>query len=371
MADRYEITILAPRVRAGQPRERIDGVEIHRFPYFPRRWEGLAEGAILPNLQTQRWRWVEAPLLVGSFWWHAFRLAIRTRPQVVHAHWAIPAGLVALTLKATMRLPYVLTVHGGDAYALRAFPFRWVKRRVMKGAHTVAPVSRDLVDALEVSGDPSRLPVVPMGVDVDAIRDAIKERSPVAGRFVFVGRLVEKKGVDVLIRALADVPDATLVIVGDGPDRPALEALAGDLGLLHRVRFTGRAPRVSVMDELREAYALVIPSKVAQGGDQEGTPVVMAEGMAAGVPVVASRLGGLAEHIDSGLTGLLVTPGSVTDLARALSEAIADPLALRAYQERASAFVRDTLDIRVTTLRYERILESAICASADPRGRKR
>jgi glycosyltransferase involved in cell wall biosynthesis/uncharacterized membrane protein YbhN (UPF0104 family) len=355
----FEVTILAPRVRGGTRREVVNGVTIHRFPYFPRRLEGLADGAILPNLKSQRWRWIEAPFLVASFVWHAYRLARRDRPDVVHAHWILPGGMVAAILKRRMQIPYILTVHGADAYALRGPVVRRLKRWVLNGASDVSPVSRDIAAAIEAPGPASERPVVPMGVDVEAIRNTVGERVPEHGRFVFVGRLAEKKGLDVLIRSLARVPEITLVVIGDGPDRVMSEVLADELGVRERIRFAGRLPSPAVIDELRRAFAMVIPSRVARGGDQEGTPLVLSEAMAAGVPVIASRLGGLAEHVENGVTGLLVEPGSVESLAQALRMAVADPEKLRAFAERAGRHVVVELDIRYTRERYLELIRRA------------
>ncbi|MGH2555139.1 MAG: glycosyltransferase [Actinomycetota bacterium] len=359
LSQEFEVTILAPRVRGGTRLENVNGVTIHRFPYFPRRLEGLADGAILPNLKSQPWRWIEAPFLVTSFVWHAYRVARRERPDVVHAHWILPGGMVAAILKRRMQIPYVLTVHGADAYALRGRVLRWLKRWVLNGASDVSPVSRDIAAAIE-SPEPAPVrPVVPMGVDVEAIRNTVGDRVPERGRFVFVGRLAEKKGLDVLIRSLARVPDITLQVIGDGPDRVMAEALADELGVRERVRFAGRLPSSAVMDELRRAFALVIPSKVARGGDQEGTPVVLGEAMAAGVPVIASRLGGLAEHVEEGVTGLLVEPGSVDSLAQALRMAVSDPETLQAFAQRASRHAVVELNIRYTRDRYLELIRRA------------
>jgi colanic acid/amylovoran biosynthesis glycosyltransferase len=363
LSDRYEITVLAPRVRGSRSTDRVGDVAIQRFPYFPRPWEGLADGAILPTLESQRWRLAEVPFLFGSFLWQALRLARRKRPDVVHAHWLVPAGLVALALKSAMRIPYVLTVHGADAYALRGRLFTWLKRRIAAGAGIVSTVSEDLAASLDWSEDGSRPPVVPMGVDVDAIQSRVSHRAPAHGRFLFVGRLAEKKGVDVLIRAVVEVPDATVVVVGDGPESSSLRRLVQELGLESRVQFAGRLSRPQVLDQFSRAYGLVIPSKVARSGDREGTPVVLAEAMAAGVPVVASNLGGLAEHIRSGETGFLVTPGSPRALSAALRKAMADPDAFAACAQRAEERIRTTLDIGVTRERYEQFFEAAMRSS--------
>jgi colanic acid/amylovoran biosynthesis glycosyltransferase len=366
LAESFAVTILSPRVPLAPLRERQGDVAIVRFPYFPRRWEGLADGAILPNLKAHRWRLLEVPPLMGSFRRHALRLAREMQPDVVHAHWMIPAGMVAMSLKRRLGIPYVLTVHGADAYALQGRVFRAMKARVSREAHTVSAVSRDIASVIGLPEAEAAALTVPMGVDVEAIRGVVGERSPVHGRFLFVGRLAEKKGVDVLVEAMDGVAGGSLVVVGDGPERPALESLATRVGVASRVTFTGRLPKARVMDQLRQAHALVIPSRVARSGDQEGTPVVLAEAMAAGVPVIASRLGGMAELVQPGLTGLVVEPGSVRSLREALVEALTRPDDLRRLATEAAERMPQTLDIGVTSDRYRRFIESAASSSLRP-----
>jgi glycosyltransferase involved in cell wall biosynthesis len=360
LARSFRITILSPRVRGARSDESIGGLRIYRFPYFPRRWEGLADGAILSNLSAQRWRLVEAPFLVISFAWHALRLVRREKPDAVHAHWIVPAGLVALFLKKVRGTPYVLTVHGADAYGLQGRAFERLKRLIVKHAHAVSPVSGDIATRFGFSPEETRRFVVPMGVEFDDIERMVGERTPIQGRLLFVGRLAEKKGVDVLIRAIADVPEAALRIVGDGPERPRLERLADEFGVRERVEFLGQVPRTGVLDEFRSAQALVIPSRIARSGDREGTPVVMAEAMAAGVPIIASRLGGLAEHIVSEVTGALVEPDSAPDLSEGIRRAMQDGEALEGWARAARDAMRETLDIGVTASRYGTFLDAAV-----------
>ncbi len=184
---------------------------------------------------------------------------------------------------------------------------------------------------------------------------------PVFGQFLFVGRLAEKKGVDVLLRALADVPEATLVVGGDGPDDSALRALSQDLGIGGRVRFVAGSPAIS-FDASCGAPMRSVPSLVARDGDQDTTPLVMSESMSAAVPVIASRLGGLAERIEPGVTGLLAEPGSPKALAEALRDAVADAETLERCGRNAQARIRGSaLDLRTTVAAYTQI--SAKCLS--------
>jgi glycosyltransferase involved in cell wall biosynthesis len=361
-----DVTILTPRVPVGAASERSGNVEIRRFPYFPTRFEGLADGAIMANLAAERWRLVEVPPLLVAFFRATGREIRRTRPDVIHAHWLLPAGLLALAFRQIFGIPYIVTAHAADVFRFRAPPFRVLKRLIVARAMIASAVSSETAKLLGISSDEADRLVVPMGVDVETIRAAVGERAPELGRFLFVGRLVEKKGVDVLLRALADVPDGRLVVVGDGPDRPALEALADQLALAERVTFLGRQGRSRVAEELRLAHALVVPSRIARDRDADGTPVVMAEGMAAGVPVIASRLGGLAEHIASGENGLLVEPDDPRGLADGLRRVLARPDEAASWAEAAVRTTRDQLDVRVTARRYQEFIDAALSADARP-----
>jgi glycosyltransferase involved in cell wall biosynthesis len=358
LADDYEITLLAPRVRASQQQE--PGIRIERFPYFPRRWEGVADGAILPNIRKERWRAIEVPFLMAAFLFSALRIARRERPCVVHANWVIPGGLIALVLKKLLKIPYIVTVLGDDAYRLKSWPLPWLKKLVIRNAVVVSPLSTEMGEVLGLSPQQRRDWVVPLGVDVDAISEAVGTREPEPGRLLFVGRLVEKKGVDVLIEAMSRLPEARLVVAGDGPDRAALEAQAQKLALSERVEFLGQQDVAGVREQFRRACAVVVPSRVGKAGDSDGTPLVMVEAMAAGVPVVASRLGGLEENIRSGETGLLVEPESVPSLVAGLTSALSDPTAAEGWAREARTQMIGRLDSATTARRYKEFLKLAL-----------
>lgn len=359
LAQSFDITVVAPRIKRAPLRESIGNLEVIRFRSLPARWESLADGAILANLRSQPFRILELPSFLGAFMWTSLRAARRLRPDVVHAHWILPAGLVAFLIKKILGIPYVLTCHGADAHSLRGSYFRWLKSKILGESHLVSPVSREIASML---GSELERNVVPMGVDFKRLREVMGKRTPKPGRFLFVGRLVDKKGIDVLIDAMSLVPEATLDVVGDGPDRRRLEALAGQKGVAGRIRFLGSQPRRLVMEALRSAGALVIPSRVGAGGDSEGTPVVLAEGVAAGVPVIASDLGGLSEHLTHRRTGLLVESRSSQDLAEALREAIRDPGMMEQMASTARKELAASLDLREASQRYESFITTAALA---------
>jgi glycosyltransferase involved in cell wall biosynthesis len=355
--DAFDVTVVAPRMHGAAREERVDGVRIRRVAYFPKRLEGLAADAIMPTLRKQPWRIVEVPCLITALFFATWREVRRRRAVVMNPHWIVPAGLVATAVRFVSRVPYVVTVHGADAYTLRGPFSRLLKRIVMRRSSAVLPVSGDIARTLGLAPD---VPVLRMGVDTAAVREAIGVRAPEPGLLVAIGRLADKKGIDVLLDALAKVPKARLEVVGDGPDRAALEARTTALGLDDRVTFLGRQPRDGVLDALRRATAVVIPSKIGAGGDMEGTPVVLCEAMAAGVPVVASALGGLEECLVDGETGLLVPPGDTEALAAALTRVVDGLVDLDALGLAAEEEAQRTLDIGTIGGVYDRVLGEAV-----------
>jgi len=349
------VTVVTPRVPGGRRVDVIDDVSIRRFRYFPSRWEDLADGAIVPNLKARPSRWLQVIPLVFALWWVGRREARRVRADVIHAHWIVPAAFVARLL----RRPYVVTAHGADAYALTGGVFDLAKKFALSRAVSVVPVSEAIGDRLAQLGCRPHA-AVPMGVDIGSIEVLVGHREPVPGRVLFVGRLVDKKGIDDLIRSLVDVPQAHLRIVGDGPSRTSLEALASAEGVANRVQFLGRQPRQGVFTEMRSASVVALPSKVGAGGDEDGVPVALAEAMAAGVPIVASDAGGLSEHVIDGRTGWLVQAASVRQLASALQQALSDPVEAGRRAGEAKVRMAETLDVEHIGETYLRLIRAAV-----------
>lgn len=303
---------------------------------------------------------VEAPFLILQMLRWAMRLATTEEFAAIIAHWAFPGGWVARRINRRLGLPYTVTLHGADVFALRSRIFGRLRKKVLEDAAAVLPVSQDIASTIELDPDDPRVHVVPMGALLPSIDDRpVREED----QFLFVGRLAEKKGVDIAIRALAMCPKGRLLVVGSGPEEPALRNLTQTLNLTNRVTFAGRMEKADVFRALQRALALVIPSRVAKGGDKDGTPVVLAEAAATGTPVIASELAGLAEQVQPGVTGLLVTPESVEELASAMAMLLDHPEKAGDMGSTArEAFEYGPLNIRTTAQRYAEVLEQVLGA---------
>lgn len=370
-ATAFSTQILAPMVPGAPADEQRDGVQIRRFRYFPRRWEDLADGAILENLRSRPSRWLQVPsfLVAGTL---AVRRAVRTaRPDVLHVHWIIPQGVMALV--AARGVPWLVTTLGGDLYALTSAPLALLKRMVLRRAMAVTVMNeemRALVIGLGVS--PERVHVLPMGVDLGKFEDSggggTAPSARIPGRLVFVGRLVEKKGLEVLLDALGRLPadvNWSLDVVGDGPLRASLEDRARPFA--DRVTFWGQQPAADLARSLQNAEVAVFPSVRARSGDQDGLPVAMLEAMAAGIPVVASDLPGLREAVRSDPeSGLLVESGNATVLAESIHRLLADE-ALRDRLGRAAAGRAKDYSVEAVGAKYVEILRATSAEKVVPR----
>lgn len=260
------------------------------------------------------------------------RLA-KERPLLIHAHFATD-GLIALPIARRLGIPLVTTLHGFDI-SRRRLPlllsgrlswmrYALMKRRLLEQGALFVAVSDAVRDqAIRIGYPPDRTITLHNGVDTDFFSPS--GTAPTPGLILHVGRLVEKKGTRHLIEALATLPQASLVVIGDGPERPRLEAQARRLGLLERVRFVGALPPDEVRSWMRRAWLLAAPSITARDGDSEGLPTVICEAAAVGLPVVASAHSGIGEAVVDGETGFLVPEGDTKALAARMIVLLEDP----------------------------------------------
>jgi glycosyltransferase involved in cell wall biosynthesis len=266
-------------------------------------------------------------------------------PAILHAHFSIDAAF-AVPLARRLKVPLVVTLHGFDVTtrdravvaAGRSLPILALARRrqLQRHADLFICVS-DFIRraALSQGYPPERTIVAPLGIDLDLRRPG---GEPTPGLIVHVARLVEKKGTEYLLHAFARIEgqahDARLVIVGDGPRRLHLEALAHELGVTDRVTFTGGLDHAATLAWMRQATVVAVPSVTASSGDSEGLPTVIFEAGALARPVVASDTSGIPEAVEDGKTGFLTRERDADSIAAGLMRVLSSPeLALKLGQQ--------------------------------------
>ena len=247
--------------------------------------------------------------------------ARRREIDVILAYQTVIDGLIAVIAKKALGVPVIVSVRCDTEYQLDRFPqSRWLSPFVFRHADRLLVQSPRLGDELlEVfERRPGQPTADTLRAKLAAVPNGIAAATPATGdgrAILFIGRLTTAKGVNFLIEAMRECPGESLTVVGDGPERQRLEELATGLP---NVRFAGAVPRAEVDRLLSSARLLVQPSL------QEGQPNTVMEAMAKGVPVVATRVGGVPDLVRDGVTGFLVEPGDVPALAARIRELMGD-----------------------------------------------
>ncbi len=304
-------------------RETRHGIEVEhpRYPLLPKIGMSTAPiavfAALLPVLRRQ--------------------IAMGRDFALIDAHYFYPDGVAAVLLGRALGRPVVVTARGSDLNLIADFrvPRRWIRWAAAKAEGLVA-VSSGLRDRLAALGArPDRVRVLRNGVDLAQFRPgdrAAARRGLGLTRptLLAVGNLVALKRHKLMVEALALLPETDLVIVGDGPQRGAIEALARQRGIPDRVRLLGRLPQERLAQIYQAADLLLLVST------HEGWPNVLLESMACGTPVVVSEIAGIADIVATPAAGLVVAAVTAQRLAAAISDLLAGPptrAATRAYAE--------------------------------------
>jgi glycosyltransferase involved in cell wall biosynthesis/peptidoglycan/xylan/chitin deacetylase (PgdA/CDA1 family) len=299
-------------------------------------------------------------------WVAAMALAHRARVARfghIHAHMANAPTSIAMYAALQLGVPFSFTGHANDLFAMKSMLTEKLRR-----AAFVACISEwhRAYYRKHVPLSDERAPVVRCGVDVPIAPAAVGPGG--ALRIVSVGRLVPKKGFDVLLRAVAESRavgvDVELTVVGDGPQRRTLARTAKDLGVDRVVQFVGALAHEETLRRVAGADACVLACKVDAKGDRDGIPVVLMEAMAAGVPVVSGDLPAIRELVRHERTGLLVRPGNSADLMSAFSRLANDPGLRRELAAAGRARVAEEFSTAVNVERLLAAFRGSVASAA-------
>ncbi len=305
----HHVTVLTARF-AGLPHMEIqNGVTIFRVPAFRRKQDRSTA--------------LEQVIFIASASLRTFSLIPQIKPNATLAFFGMPSGAVAWLLKKLYRIPYIVSLRGGDVPGFRPYDFKIFHkligpflRVIWHQADAVIANSNGLRDLALAFDSSIEIPIIPNGVDGLQYKNESREWSPT--QIFSVGRIVHQKGLDLGLRALAQLKDLEWEwrIAGDGPQLEVLKSLSQELNISDRVKFLGWQNREELTQWYHRSNLFLFPSR------HEGMPNAVLEAMSSGLSVVATRIAGSEELVLDGATGLLVNAEDVDSLRDGLRRLI-------------------------------------------------
>jgi glycosyltransferase involved in cell wall biosynthesis len=374
----HEVHVVLPKHRDMRRALVERKVHLHPYAYAPIEqlnvW-GYAE-ALAADVQVRSLVYLAAPLALTASTLVTMRVAKRIQADIVHAHWVIPNGPPAALAAARLKRPLVISLHGSDIYLPERH--RWLRGScawALRRAATITACSGDLARRSIALGAPAeRVNVIPYGADKETFRPSEpNERQRLRAELglakgetclLAVGRLVRKKGFEVLIRALPQVIAETgpvrLALVGQGDLWDELQTLAQEQSVEDYVWMPGAIERDRIPALFRSCDILSVPSVHDQKGNVDGLPNVVLEGMASGVAIVASDVAGIPQVIIPEETGLLVPEKDPVALASAIVRLIQDPELRHRLGSGARRKVEEYLNWPVVAQEFEQVYQQAL-----------
>ncbi len=366
-ASGVEVEVLAPSWK-GLSSHEIDGTPVHRFRYAPQSMEFLTHDEGAPS-KTKGKPWLQLlaiPYILSGFV-ACWKLCRKGRFDVIHCHWPFPHGLLAQAGRLRANLPVVLNFHGAELLLMRRKIWirpilHWLlgqsEATLCNSSFTRGRILDVRQVAVELSPYGTTLPDTPSDQPPKIFRN---REDPF--QMLFVGRHIERKGIETLIDAMAYLEGDRfhLKIVGQGDLTEALMARAAATKD-PRIEFTGKLSTQDLADAYALANVFVLPAVIDSKGDTEGLGVVLIEAAEMGLPLVGSNVGGIPDVIVEGETGLLVPPGDSKSLAKALLRLADQPVLAKALVEGARARTRKffSWEVVIPALRevYRRVLST-------------
>lgn len=340
----YEIAVVTSRFSNLPHTERKNGLRIYRIPSLRQRQDrsGPFEQLIF--------------VLSASIW--TLGLAPRFKPNATLAFFGVPSGAVSWLLKKVYKIPYIISLRGGDVPGFRPYDFqRYHKllapflRIIWKNASAIVANSDGLRGLANNFDSRFEIRIIPNGVEHQEY--ITEEREWSVPHLLSVGRLVHQKGLDVAMHALSGLKDLEWEwrIAGDGSQMDSLNSLAKELGIEDRVTFLGWQSREELIELYKRSNCFLFPSR------HEGMPNVVLEAMASGLPVVASRIAGNEELVVDGETGILFPSEDINSLRDALQKLIVDTSLRQKMGESSRCRVEEFYSWENTAKQYALLLE--------------
>lgn len=362
--EEYDVHVLAPHAPGSKNKEMRSDLSIYRFRYAPERLEVLAyNGGIPTNLKKYPLRYLLVFPFIITELISAIRIIRKENIDLIHAHWIIPQGLVAIfAAMLTSNKPAILvTAHGADVYTRKSSLISLVKRFVFNHCSHLTVVSQAMADSVHQLRAKCKIDIIPMGTDLTDIfipDDSIRKDT----QLVFIGRLVEKKGVRYLLdgfkKLVSEYPHLNLIVIGHGPEKESLKKHAQTLGISRNIKFTGGLPQAELPVYLQQSAIAIFPFIETDDGDQEGFGLVLVEAMGCGCATVTTNLPAVNDIVNDRVTGVFIKAKNPDDIFSTVSELIENPAFKKQLSVNGRNYVKQKFDWSVIAHSYLELIKN-------------
>lgn len=351
-----KVDVFAPSFK-GSKTSRYFNIKVYRFRYAPAFLEVLTheEGAVF-KLRRKPWLFPVAVLYIIFGLLNVVIIAFKNKYDIVHVNWPFPQGIFGIAVKiVSPRTKIILTFYGAElALAEKILFGKYVLNFIIKKADAITAISNFTKNKIKNSYG-KKIKVIPFTSSIQVEKSDIRINADKNMHVLFVGRLIERKGVSYLIKSMSFLPSSIFLdIVGGGILMQSLKDESERLGFGSRIHFYDRVNDEKLKDFYRNCDVFVLPSIEDKWNDTEGLGVVLLEAMSFGKPVVASRIGGILDIVENNVNGLLVPQKD----AKSLAEAIKSIIDNKALRERLGSKGKETVNEKFSWIKIINELES-------------
>ena len=329
----YNIVVLTPdRPNSLDKDEKItDFFLIHRFRYYVKKKQSLTTGeGIIPIIKKSKKSIFLIPFLVFKQFFMTRKMIEKYQIDIINSHWLVPSGLIGAIFQKFTKKKNFVTIHAAGLHLLEKIPFgKAIARFIFKNSIKILVVSNygkvrflNLISKTDKDSFNKKVKVIPMGADIKMFDNPNLKIPFEKNSFnvMFIGRLVEKKGLKYAINAFNQIKDKNIYfhICGSGPLKDELINLTDKLDLNDKVKFYGKISEEDKIKFLNSTDILLVPSIETKQGDKEGLPVVILEALSVGLPVIATNVGGIKDGVINNQTGLLIKQKNIDEIKNAI-----------------------------------------------------
>jgi len=325
-----------------------------RFRYFFKKKQKLTSGeGIIPSIKNSKVNIFLIPFLVLTQFFNTRKIVKKYNIDIVNSHWLVPSGLIGAYIQKRFKKNNYVTVHAAGLYLLEKIPFgKMFAKYIYRNSTKIMVVNNygkqriyELLSRPDIKLFDQIVKVIPMGTYLETISDTKRPKNfnPEKFNLLYLGRIVEKKGLKYAIEAMKNLDNNKIQfhICGDGTLKQELEEYVTKNSFNDRVIFYGQISKDEKNNFFNYADALIVPSIETSEGDKEGLPVVILEALAYGLPVIASDVGGISDGVKHMETGLLVKQKNTDEITKAICILMEDKNLVKEFKKKSKEFAKN------------------------------